>query len=131
MKKHNHDTLQTAKNTSSLIHKLQNVPLSNVPFHQNTALLTRYFAEQFPAYVAIHEISSVVKTPATYTQPHTHDDCDEINIILSTKNLVCKMLIGEDEHIVSNNTSVFIPRGMVHAANVLYGEGFYIAMRLT
>lgn len=105
-------------------------PLSDVPFHQDTRSVTRLFAENFPVHLAIHEISPVSTPPVEYTEPHVHDDSDEINIILSTQSLWYKIQLGATEYMVQNNSSIWIPRGMVHAANVLQGSGYFITIRL-
>jgi hypothetical protein len=114
----------------SLIFKMMTVPLSYVPFHSNTPFITRYLAENFPVYIAVHEVSMVIKAPTEYTQPHVHNDCDEINIILSQSNLVYKIQLDDEEYIVSSNSSIWIPRGTLHSANVLKGSGYFIAMRI-
>jgi len=104
--------------------------LSDVPFHRSTKSITRLFAEEFPVHLAIHEISPVTAAPEEYTEPHVHDDSDEINIILSQGSLWYKILLGATEYIVQNNSCIWIPRGMTHAANVLHGSGYFITLRL-
>jgi mannose-6-phosphate isomerase-like protein (cupin superfamily) len=106
------------------------VPLDNVPYHNNTEAITRYFAANFPVHLAVHEVSEVSAAPPDYTQPHVHYDSDEINIIISTEKLVYKILLGTNEYTVGSNSSVWIPRGMLHSANVLKGSGFFITIRL-
>jgi mannose-6-phosphate isomerase-like protein (cupin superfamily) len=114
----------------SFLFNMLPIPLSNVPFHENTKSITRYFAEKFPVHIAVHEVSPVINPPATYTQPHVHHDTDEINIIISQRNLVYKIQLGDDEYEVGNNSCIWIPRGMIHAANVLKGSGYFITMRI-
>ncbi len=106
------------------------VALSNVPFHANTKSITRYFAERFPVFLAVHEVSPVSITPPEYTQPHIHEDSDEINIILSNQTLLYKIQLHNDEFVVRNNASIWIPRYTIHSANVLEGHGFFITIRL-
>lgn len=117
--------------TAALLYPLVMQPLSNVPFHKNSPALIRYVAEHFPVHLAVHEISALKFTPAEYTQLHCHTDEDEINIILSVSQLRYKIQVGEEEYIVRNNTSIFIPRGTMHSANVLSGSGFFITMRFS
>jgi mannose-6-phosphate isomerase-like protein (cupin superfamily) len=119
------------KETQSLIFPLLPVPLSNVPFHRNTKSITRYFAEGFPLHIAIHEVSPVTTPPIEYTQPHVHDDCDEVNIIISNDNLLYKIQLGADEYVVNNNSSIFIPSGVLHSANVLKGSGYFVTIRMS
>lgn len=106
------------------------VPLSNIPFHDNTKSITRYFAESFPVHIMVHEVSPVINPPATYTQPHIHDDTDEINIIIPQRKLLYKIQPGDKEYEVSNNSCIWIPRGMLHSANVLKGSGYFITLRI-
>ena len=114
----------------SLLFKMLPIPLSNVPFHENTKSITRYFAENFPVHLAVHEVSPVMKPPIEYTQPHLHNDTDEINIIISQQSLLYKIRLGDNEYEVGNNSCIWIPRGMMHAANVLKGSGYFITLRM-
>jgi hypothetical protein len=114
----------------SLIHSLAPVPLSNVPFHYNTPSITRFFAEHLPVYLAVHEVSPISSPPPVYTHPHIHEDFDELNIVLSSQKLIYSIHLDGEEHIVSNNSSIYIPRGIIHSANVLEGQGFFITLRL-
>jgi hypothetical protein len=63
-----------------------------------TRSITRLFAEAFPVHLAIHEVSPVTAPPAVYTEPHVHEDTDEINIIISEKSLWYKAGQGRCEH---------------------------------
>ena len=118
------------KEDRALLFSMLPVPLSNVPFHNNTPAITRYFANGFPLHLAVHEVSPVLAPPPEYTQPHLHDDCDEINIIISQQELLYKILLDATEYTVSNNSCIWIPKGMVHSANVIKGSGYFITMRL-
>lgn len=130
MHTHISQLMRAQNETASFLFKMLPVALSNVPFHENTEAITRYFGEGFPVHLAVHEVSPVANPPAAYTQPHVHDDCNEINIILSPEKLLYKIRLGTDEHIIGNNSSIWIPKGMIHAANVLYGSGYYITIRM-
>lgn len=114
----------------SMIYSMIPRALSKVPFHRNTKVIKRYFAENFPMHLAVHEVSVVSTPPAEYTQPHVHEDCDEINIIISQHDLLYAIQLGNDKYTVSNNASIWIPRGTVHAANVLSGSGHFITIRI-
>jgi mannose-6-phosphate isomerase-like protein (cupin superfamily) len=111
------------------VYEMLPIPLSNVPFHENTESITRWFAAGFPVHLAVHEVSPVIAPPFEDTQPHVHDDTHEVNIIISQHLLLYKIQVGNEFYTVSNNASIWIPRGVVHAANVLQGSGYFITMR--
>ncbi len=113
-----------------LIHTMMPRALSNVPFHKNTKSIRRYFAENFPLYLAVHEVSPVTTPPIEYTKPHLHEDFDEVNIIISHHDLLYAIQLADDKFTVSNNACIWIPRGIVHSANVLKGSGYYITIRI-
>lgn len=104
--------------------------LSNVPFHKDTRSITRFIAEDFPLHLAIHEVSPVILPQAEYTEPHIHDDFDEVNIILSPNSLLYKIQLGEEEYTVNNNSAIWIPKGTLHSANVLREWGYFITLRI-
>ena len=116
--------------TEPMICNMLPAALSEVPFHKNTRSITRLFAEDFPVHLAIHEVSAVTEAPASYTEPHMHADSDEINIIVSANTLWYKIQLGATEYIVQNNAAIWIPRGLIHSANVLHGSGYFITLRL-
>ncbi|MCU0352478.1 MAG: hypothetical protein MUD08_01865 [Cytophagales bacterium] len=118
------------KDEASLIFQLLPDALSNVPFHQDTEAVTRYFAQGFPLHLGVHQVSPVQQPPAQYTQPHVHEQHDEINIIVSPQELVYRIQLGSNEYTVHNNACIWIPKGVIHSANVLKGTGYYIALRL-
>jgi hypothetical protein len=125
------DKLPVQKNKeTSFIFKMLPSALSKVSFHENTIAITRYFADDFPVHLAVHKVSPVITAPKEYTLPHLHEDSDEMNIILSEHSLLYKINLGADEYTVSNNSCIWIPRGMIHAANVLRGSGYFITMRI-
>jgi len=87
-------------------------------------------ANDFPVHLAVHKVSPVLFPPVEYTQPHRHQDHDEINIIIAEKELQYKIQLGEKIFTVDSNTSIWIPKVMLHSANVLQGTGFLITLRL-
>jgi mannose-6-phosphate isomerase-like protein (cupin superfamily) len=112
------------------IFDMKQAALSEVPFHNNTISITRYIARQFPLHMAVHRVSPVMMPPPAYTQPHVHHDYNEVNIIISDEHLEYKILLGNKEYVVRNNSSIWIPIGTIHAANVLSGSGYFIAIRV-
>jgi mannose-6-phosphate isomerase-like protein (cupin superfamily) len=118
------------KDLASLIHTLAPIPLSNVPFHENTASITRFFAQHFPVHLAVHEVSPISSPPPIYTIPHIHDDSDELNIIISRRKLIYTIQLGNEQFTVTNNSAIYIPRGTLHSANVQKGHGYFITLRI-
>lgn len=116
--------------TNSNIFSMIPAALGKVPFHRNTPSITRFVATDFPFHIAVHEISPVNAPPKEYTLPHLHSDADEINIILSHHDLLYKIQVGDEKYTVSNNSCIWIPRGVIHAANVLRGSGHFITIRI-
>ena len=112
------------------IYSMIPMALSNVPFHNNTESITRYFAQNFPLHLAVHEVSPVLVPPPEYTQPHIHEDFDEVNIILSHHDLLYAVQLRDDKFTVSNNACIWIPRGTIHSANVLRGSGHFVTIRI-
>jgi mannose-6-phosphate isomerase-like protein (cupin superfamily) len=115
---------------NSVVYEMIPSALANVPFHDDTKAITRFFAENFPVYLAVHEISPVMLPPREYTLLHEHEDNDEVNIILSKQSLLYKIQVGEEEYIAGNNSCIWIPRGVMHSANVLQGTGYFITIRM-
>lgn len=122
--------LSAGNKLESMIAMLLPAALANVPFHSNSPAVKRYTAPGFPVHLAVHEISPLIKTPLEYTQPHIHNDEDEVNLIVSAKNLVYKIQVGPEVFIVSNNAGIWIPKGVLHAANVIEGAGFFVTIRI-
>jgi hypothetical protein len=122
--------MQGAKDPEDFIFEMLPAALSNVPFHNDTQNITRFFAKDFPFHVAVHEVSPLSSPPERYTLPHLHIDNDEVNIILSSKSLLYRIQVGGDERVVQNNSAIWIPRGIIHSANVLEGEGYFVTMRI-
>lgn len=107
-----------------------NQSLEAIPFHNKTEFIKRIVAVDFPVHLAVHQVSAVLNSVEEYTQPHVHNNCDEINIILSRGQLSYRILIGDREEIISNNSAIWIPRGIVHSANVISGSGFFVTLRI-
>jgi hypothetical protein len=107
--------------------------LSAVMFHNDAPLERRRFCGQglHPAadlHVAVHEIKGV--RPAlnrSYCEPHTHN-CSELNLLLSFERLVFRITLGDESYICQAPSSIFIPAGLSHSANVVEGTGFFVVI---
>jgi cupin superfamily acireductone dioxygenase involved in methionine salvage len=94
--------------------------------HRLPDFITRSVAVDFPVHLALNKISKG-RYIGHYVAPHKHK-FDEINIILG--NLEYKIGLGSEEYQVRGPKGIWIPRGVVHYANVLGGSGYFICMRL-
>ncbi|HTD95084.1 MAG TPA: hypothetical protein VK644_14765, partial [Chitinophagaceae bacterium] len=77
-----------------------------------------------------HEVSDVVSPPREYTNAHVHHDCNEINLIISPGKLIYRVELNGEARQAESNSSIWIPRGTVHSANVLQGSGYFITIRI-
>lgn len=107
-------------------------PLANVPFHRNGPLTRWLMASatldpSLQTLIAIHQFSDVEPAHRDYCEVHVHD-YDEINIFHSTSRLRVAMVLGPDTIEVDAPATVFIPAGTPHAANVISGTGFMVAI---
>lgn len=112
-----------------LIFNLDRSPLSTVPYHSDVEGIERYFSDLFPVHMAIHEVDRQHQVEANYTSLHKHDVA-EINIIVGNSELQYKIGLEDEEFVVGPNTGIWIPAGVRHSANLIKGEGYYIAIRL-
>ncbi|HXG73629.1 MAG TPA: AraC family ligand binding domain-containing protein [Candidatus Nitrosotenuis sp.] len=110
-------------------------PLRKVPFHGNApirrlSMLSKKLVPKSNTHVAVHFVDSKKKIPQ-YSFLHKHD-CDEINLILSeTGKLTYKIQLGDETYRVSSPSTVFIPKGVRHSANVESGKGIFVCIILS
>jgi hypothetical protein len=97
--------------------------------HTLSSVLTRYAIPNGKYHVAIHDFIADVET-TEYSKLHSHDQEDEINIIFSRKNFQIKLVVNDEESIVTNNCVLIIPAGSKHSANVISGVGIFICIRI-
>lgn len=104
-------------------------PLSSVAFHEDVECIRRFFAAGFPVHLAIHRVDSAEAARRDYTALHTHDG-PEINLILpDPTGLEYRIELGSRVHHVTESTSLWIPPGVPHSANVVRGSGYFITVR--
>ncbi len=110
-------------------------PLSQIPFHgkapiKRLSMLNRKLIPRSNTHVAVHFIAAKKKFPE-YSLPHKHD-CDEINLILSEKGkLTYKIQLDDETYRVSSPSTIFIPKGVRHSANVVAGSGIFVCIILS
>jgi hypothetical protein len=110
---------------------MESVSLGSLSFHGDCEFLTRLTAPGFPLHLAVHEISPVGEQPLPYVEMHTHQN-PEVNILVSPQgNLTYLFRSGGEQFTVRAPACVWIPAGVPHAANVVSGEGFLVALILS
>ena len=114
-------------------------PLEKIPFH-GKAPLKRILLQDYNTFpdiknilpgsnyhIAAHLITKLPKKIQPYAFPHAHN-CDEINLLLSESKIVYRIKMGDEEYIVSSPATVYIPRGVIHSAEVIKGKGVFIVI---
>ena len=111
--------------------------LSTVAFHHDGPL-KRYELLQKSSVngdggfrVVTHIISDPPLKVEPYCELHYHD-FDEINLILSDdSSLKYRITLDDEEYEVSSPSTVYIPKGVRHAAEVISGRGIFVAITFT
>lgn len=111
--------------------------LNTVQFH-HTAPLTRYVMLQKEKIegdggirIVSHSINSLPEAIPPYCELHYHD-FDEINLITSEDNsLKYRIRIVDETYEVNSPATVYIPKGLKHAAEVISGKGVFLAITFT
>ncbi len=111
--------------------------LSSVAFHHD-APLTRYVMLQKDKVegdggfrVVSHIINELPSEVPPYCELHWHD-FDEVNLILSEDNsLKYKIRLEDETYEVIAPATVYIPKGIKHAAEVVSGKGVFLAITFT
>jgi hypothetical protein len=111
-----------------LITKLEPESLAAVPFHQSVPGIERRRAAGFPVHLAVHTVDASRVAEDQHVQPHVHD-ADEVNVLLGDQ-LRYRVQLGDELYVVESPASIWIPRGMLHAANHLRGTGSFICIIL-
>jgi hypothetical protein len=108
-------------------------PLRNIPFHHDGPLTRWLMASaalhpDLDCHIAIHQFSNVETARRDYCEVHIHE-YDEINVFYATASglHVAVQLDGETIQVDAPAT-VYIPAGTPHAANVISGTGFMVAI---
>lgn len=115
-----------------LITKGISEPLSKVPFHskspvKRTLMLGKKIIPISNIHLAVHLVD-VNKKISKYSTLHKHD-VDEVNLILSHDNtLVYEIQIEDEIYKVKSPSTVFIPKGINHRADVVSGKGFFVCL---
>lgn len=107
-------------------------PLSKVPFHskspiKRTLMLGKKTIPISNIHLAVHLVDTDKKI-SKYSKLHKHDT-DEVNLILSHNNsLVYEIQLEDEIYKVKSPSTVFIPKGIKHRADVISGKGFFVCL---
>jgi hypothetical protein len=105
--------------------------LRDLPFHDDGPL-TRWLMSgaelhrESQTHVAVHFMSDVQRLSRAYCDVHEHT-VPELNLILPVTELTYEIVLGDERYDVSGPSSVYIPAGTPHSANVKAGTGFFVA----
>lgn len=111
--------------------------LSAVAFHHSAPLM-RYVMLQKDSVqgdggfrAVAHVIDNLPEKINPYCELHWHE-FDEVNLILSSDDsLRYKIQLEDETYEVQAPASVYIPKGVRHAAEVISGKGVYLAITFT
>jgi len=110
-------------------------PLAYVEFHKD-APIKRYSMlskKQIPAsdtHIAVHFVDTKMRF-SKYSFLHKHNH-DEINLILAEDGkLTYEIQLDDEVYKVSSPSTVFIPKGVKHSANVVSGKGLFVCIILS
>ncbi len=105
--------------------------LDTIPFHSQIDCIERYVPENFPIHLAIHKITDMKGAPIDYCDLHTHDDITEVNLIIGAPDAITfRIQLGDEVYEVKSSSSIWIPPGIAHSANVISGTGYFVVFRL-
>ena len=113
----------------------KNESLENVPFHNKVpikrlSMLSKSIISESDTHVAVHFVNTSKKLPG-YSKLHKHDH-DEINLILSEDSeLIYKIQLEDETYDVHSPSTVFIPKGIRHKAQVKSGKGIFVCIILS
>jgi len=106
--------------------------LELVKFHNASPFTRRLMSgkllnDNSKMHIAVHEIKNrLPREVRKYSIPHAHN-CNEWNLILSFDYLLFEIMLDNEIYQVQSPASIYIPPSLVHYANVIEGQGFYIA----
>lgn len=115
------------------INKGKKQPISKIPFHGEfnigrLLMLEKGILEESNVHIAVHLINKLPKKIPRYSELHKHDS-NEVNLILSQDStLTYKITLGDETYAVKSPSSVFIPKGVPHSAEVVSGKGIFICI---
>lgn len=109
-------------------------PLSGVPFHDDGPLRRflmsgRELHPELGTFIAIHQFDGVEPAERGYCHLHVHP-YDELNVFHTTSALRVAVRLDDETIEVDAPATVLIPAGVAHAANVIAGTGFMVAILL-
>lgn len=118
--------------TKGIVQNLSNIPfhnLSNAPL-KRLLMMDKKSVPESNSYISIHIINNLPKKISPYCELHNHG-CDEINLIISEdKELIYKIQLENETYKVISPSTIFIPKGIKHKAEVLSGKGIFVSILL-
>lgn len=104
--------------------------LDSIPHHEQVLSILRLAPQNFPFHTAIHCISQAAELEQRYVELHQHE-VPEINIFIPGSADFCfEVQLGDETHFITEHSSIWIPPGLKHAANIRVGQGYFICLIL-
>jgi hypothetical protein len=120
---------------SKYIRKGKVEPMQSIPFHGKAPLkrlmmLDKDRINEAGIHIAVHQIKNLPKKIPKYSELHKHD-CDEVNLILSEDSkLKYRIQLGKEIYKITSPSTIFIPKGLRHSAEVISGKGMFVCIVL-
>lgn len=113
-----------------LLEMFTSEPIDQIKNHYLGEGIDRLTVKSMPMHCAIHKID-VVDNQMNYCSLHSHDDADELNMIINDKDhvLLYRFVVNDQEFELSAPACVWIPADVSHSANAINGRGTFICMR--
>jgi hypothetical protein len=122
-------TDEQAAGTAAGVHPLEARALSSNARYRDIPELRRLEATGSPAHFVVHHIDDAAAAEhRDYCGVHTHP-FDELNFLLGEPGqLRYEIVLGDETIVVESPTTVWIPAGTPHSANLLSGTGTFGAV---
>ena len=106
-------------------------PLSSTARYRDIPELARLESVGSPCHVIVHEVVGDAEEEARdYCSGHAHPFA-ELNVLLGEPGaLVYDIVLGDETITATSPTTVWIPAGMQHSANLRRGTGTFVVVYL-
>ena len=113
-----------------VVEKFARESIDYIANHRMADGIDRLVAKSMPMHCAIHKVD-VEYSQQEYSLLHSHEDQDELNIIINDKDhdLIYRFVVDDEEFELSAPACIWMPAKVHHNANVIQGRGTFVCMR--